>query len=220
MSKYVLLFALLSLMNAPAQAEGWFETMKSFLGLGADPVEEAPVNTPVPPSPKIEAKAVTAEPAAPTAADAAMETATAVAKDVAMTVGMDSLSGMVAGTLGVTPEQARGGLGTLFEIAKATLGMADFSTLSAAVPEMDSLLAAAPELSEQSKGLSSLMGSAGKYGDALKGSAEAYSRFKSLGLNAEQIPQYIAVTSDFLQGAGGQEATKIWDKSMTSLSGE
>ncbi|MFT5805636.1 MAG: hypothetical protein ACI9R8_002691, partial [Candidatus Paceibacteria bacterium] len=131
MSKYVLLIALLSLMNAPAQAEDWFETMKSFLGLGADPVEEAPVNAPVAPSPKVEVKAAKAEPVAPTAADAAMETATAVAKDVAMTVGMDSLSGMVAGTLGVTPEQARGGLGTLFEIAKATLGMADFSTLSA-----------------------------------------------------------------------------------------
>jgi hypothetical protein len=216
MSKYVLLVALFSLMNAPAHAEDWMDGVKGFLGFGDDPVEAAPTDAPELKSPNTD---TAAEVQAPAATDSAMATATSTATDMAMNVGMDSLSGMIAGTLGVTPEQARGGLGTLFDVAKSTLGMTDFSTLSDAVPEMDSLLAAAPALSEQTKGISSLMGSAGKYSGALQGTTEAYSRFKSLGLNVEQIPEYISVTSDFLDGAGGEEVSKLWDKGMASFSG-
>ena len=218
MSKFAVLFALLALMNAPAQAEDWLDSVKGFLGFGVDPVEAVPASASESKSVSTDTEAVADVPA-PTGTDTAMATATAVATDMAMNAGIDSLSDMIAGTLGVTPAQARGGLGSLFNVAKSTLGMADFATLSAAVPEMDSLLAAAPALSEQTKGLSSLMGSAGKYRGALQGATEAYSRFKSLGLNTEQIPQYIAVTREFLQGSGGEEASKLWDKGVKFLSG-
>jgi len=51
----------------------------------------------------------------------------------------------------------------------------------------------------------------------LKGTTLAYSQFKTLGLDAAQIPQNIAVTGEYLEGAGGQEAKALFAKGISSL---
>jgi len=65
--------------------------------------------------------------------------------------------------------------------------------------------------------LSSLMGSAGKYGSALQGATQAYSQFKTLGIGVNQIPQYITVTNEFLESKGGGDTVAIFKEGVSSL---
>ena len=87
------------------------------------------------------------------------------------------LAGMITKELKITPQQATGGAGALFGLAKTRLKPEDFSKLSSAVPGMDGLLKAAPKAS--SSGLGSL-------GSALPAQAGALGavagQFKKLGL--------------------------------------
>jgi hypothetical protein len=73
------------------------------------------------------------------------------------------LAGMIAKELKITPQQATGGAGALFGLAKTRLKPEDFSKVSAAVPGMDGLLKAAPKASSSSLGSlgSALPGQAG-----------------------------------------------------------
>ncbi len=67
------------------------------------------------------------------------------------------------------------------------------------------------------KGISSLVAEAGKYGDALKSGNEAYAQFKTLGLDAAQIPQYIEVTNQFLKKQGGTDIAALFSKGLDAL---
>ena len=122
-------------------------------------------------------------------------------------------------SLGVTESQAAGGMGSLFQLAQGTLSGSDFSSLSNAVPGMDSLLNAAPQVaSEETKGLTSgLMNMAGLPGDAVSSAATVAAQFKELGLSPTMIPQYIQVTNQFLQSNGGKQAVDLFTKGVASL---
>src|SRR5215813_10730752 len=65
------------------------------------------------------------------------------------------LVGQLTKELSITPEQATGGAGALFGLAKTRLKPAEFSQVSKAVPGMDGLLNAAPK----PKGGASALGS-------------------------------------------------------------
>ena len=179
--------------------QSWFDSTLEFFGVGSD-----------------DAETVQPEQAAPATEQpsSAVDALSTAASKLATT---SSLTSMITGQLGVTDTQATGGLGTIFGLAKSTLGNSDFSQLSGMVPEMDTLLAAAPALSENAQGLSSLMGSAGKYGSALQGATQAYSQFKTLGIGVNQIPQYITVTNEFLESKGGGDTVAIFKEGVSSL---
>ena len=51
----------------------------------------------------------------------------------------DALIGALTSQLGVSNDQARGGAGSLFGLAKDSLSPGDFSSLSSAVPGIDGL---------------------------------------------------------------------------------
>jgi hypothetical protein len=182
--------------------QSWFDSALEFFGMGSGDAETVQSEKTVPATEQ------------PSSAVDALSTAAATAGKLAAT---SSLTSMITSQLGVTDTQAKGGLGTIFGLAKSTLGNADFSQLSGMVPEMDTLLAAAPALSENAQGLSSLMGSAGKYGSALQGATQAYSQFKTLGIGVNQIPQYITVTNEFLESKGGGDTVAIFKEGISSL---
>ena len=197
------------IIASPAHAEeSWFDTALNFLGLGDD--KSAPASDTM-------TKTGDASQSTDETIDKVTAMATEASKAVAKNAAMTSLTGMVTEKLGVSQQQAQGGLGTLFGMAQTTLGSSDFSQLSQYVPEMDSLLQAAPAISEEAEGISSLLGKAGKYGDALKSGSQAYSQFKTLGLDASQIPQYIEITDEFLKKQGGTDVATLFSKSLESF---
>lgn len=209
MLKQTILVTSLLLAASQAQAEeesSWFSSALNFLGLDAEKTEENV--QPMPAEDAMEAAA---------SEDKASAIATKASQMVADNAAMSSLTGLVTAQLGVTEQQAQGGLGTLFSVAQSTLDGADFQQLSQHVPEMASLLGATPEVSERAKGISPLVAVAGKYGDALQSSIEAYAQFKTLGLDAAQIPQYIEVTNQFLKKQGGTDIASLFSKGLEAL---
>lgn len=179
------------LLATQVQAEqSWFDSALDYLGLGSEQEQTA-----------------VAEPATATAPSAAPISTAAVL----------SLTQLVTQSLEVSPQQAQGGLGSLFSLAQSTLVDTDFAQLSAAVPEMSSLLKAAPAISESTKGVTSLMGNMGKYAKVMQGATTAYAQFKTLGIGTEQIPQYIDITNEFLAGQGGKDVQALFMDGVAAL---
>jgi hypothetical protein len=77
--------------------------------------------------------------------------------DINSTAVQGSLTDTLVQKLGISSEQAQGGAGAIFQLAKAKLDAGQFAVLSKAVPEMDSLLSKAPKQSSLAEGASSAL---------------------------------------------------------------
>lgn len=115
---------------------------------------------------------------------------------------MKELIDILTSQLGVNEEQAKGGAGILFELAKDKLGGADFSKISDAVGGVDEALAAVPK---DGGGIGGLLGGlASKMGaDGLGDVAELAGKFKGLDLDVGMIGKFVDTILDFVQGKGG-----------------
>jgi hypothetical protein len=117
------------------------------------------------------------------------------------------LVGHLTKSLGVTEEQATGGSGAVFGLAKSRLSPSDFGQVAGVVPDMNSLLAAAPK--GESKGgmsgaatsaASSMMGSGGS---SLGGLASLAGPFSQLGMSPDMIGKFVPSILEFVGGKGG-----------------
>lgn len=109
--------------------------------------------------------------------------------------------------LGVSQEQAMGGSGAIFDYAKNELSADDFSLVADAVPDMDSLLAAAPKSGDGLTGaLSSGLPSVGGSSDSLGSLAALAGPFGDLGLSPDMVSKFVPVVLDYVQSSGGQAA--------------
>ena len=121
---------------------------------------------------------------------------------------MEILS-MLTEQLGVTEEQAKGGAGAIFNLAKEKLGDADFGKVAEAVPGMEELLGAAPArggLAGVIGGLASkLGGGAGKLGSL----ASLAGGFKGLGMDSGMVGKFIPIILSFVQSKGGDSIKNI-----------
>ena len=115
------------------------------------------------------------------------------------------LVGMLTKELKVTPEQATGGAGSLFALAKERLKPEEFSKVSATVPGMDGFLKAAPK----QEGGSPL----GSLGSALSGGggglASVAGAFGSLGLSPDMVGKFIPVLTKFVESKGGASVASL-----------
>jgi hypothetical protein len=107
--------------------------------------------------------------------------------------------------LSVTPQQATGGAGALFGLAKSRLNPADFSKIAAVVPGMDSFLKAAPSTSGGS-GLSALTGS---LPSSVGGLASAAGEFQKLGLSPDMVTKFVPILTNFVQAKGGANLASL-----------
>src|ERR1700755_1022925 len=106
------------------------------------------------------------------------------------------LVGKLTKGLSITPEQAVGGSGALFGLAKSRLKPEDFTKVADVVPGMDGLLKAAPT---PKKGSADALGA---LGGMLPGKAGAMASvagsFKELGLSPEQAIKFVAIMTKFV----------------------
>ncbi|MEW8027041.1 MAG: DUF2780 domain-containing protein [Candidatus Thiodiazotropha sp.] len=110
--------------------------------------------------------------------------------------------------LGVTAEQAAGGAGALFNLAKNRLASEDFSQIAAVVPDIDSLIAAAPALSDTTSGaaaVASMLGGESGLGNL----ASLASSFSQLGLSTDMIGQFTPIVLEYLQQVGGGTVMEV-----------
>ena len=113
--------------------------------------------------------------------------------------------------LGVTKPQAQGGAGALFNSAKQTLSPQEFDQVAASVPEMDSLLEAAPNTSGSLNDMigqgSSLFG--GETNQQLSGVMDLASSFSELGLSPEMVNKFVPVVLDYVESQGGETVKNL-----------
>jgi hypothetical protein len=108
--------------------------------------------------------------------------------------------------LGITTEQATGGAGALFNMAKSQLTSDEFSQIAAAVPDINTLIAAAPAITESTSGaVSSMLGSE----SGLANLASLATSFSQLGLTSDMIAQFTPIVFDYLQQAGGNNLMEM-----------
>jgi hypothetical protein len=111
--------------------------------------------------------------------------------------------------LGVNEEQAKGGAGLLFKMAKEKLGDADFGQVADAVPGVDEMMNAAPESGGLAKAVGSLTsGFGGKLGQ-LGSLASLAGGFSKLGLDKEMIGKFIPNILSFVQSKGGDTVKNL-----------
>jgi Protein of unknown function VcgC/VcgE (DUF2780) len=117
------------------------------------------------------------------------------------------LIGQLTKKLSISPEQAIGGSGAIFGLAKTRLNPEEFLKVSDAVPGMDGLLKAAPQPKQQGTDPFSSVTS------ALPGSAKSLSSlsgaFSQLGLSPDMASKFVPVLTDFVKKKGGKDVAKI-----------
>ena len=109
------------------------------------------------------------------------------------------LVGQLTKQLSITPEQATGGAGTMFGLAKARLKPEEFTQVAKVVPGMDGLLKATPKV----KGTSMLGSAAANLPGTAGGLASTAGAFKSLGLSPEMASKFIPILTKFVEAKGG-----------------
>lgn len=128
-----------------------------------------------------------------------------------------TLTETLVNKLGVTAQQAQGGAGAIFQAAKSQLDSEQFAALTNAVPEMDTLLSAAPKQSESLKGLaggvSSLLGDDSSTFGNLAGLA---SSFKQLNLSPDMVDNFVPVVVDYVRNNGGAMTADMLQSTLYS----
>ena len=120
--------------------------------------------------------------------------------------------------VGVSKEQAEGGLGLIFKLAKDKLG-ADFSQVSNVVPEANGLIGKAPaDEQDAGGGLMGLLGGmASKLGlGDLEKLAELAAQFKKLGLDMEAVQKFVKVVMTFVESKGGTVVKDLLNKVLAA----
>lgn len=131
-----------------------------------------------------------------------------------------SLTDTLVKQLGVSPEQALGGSGALFQTAKGNMSEADFSQLGNSVPGIDGMLSAAPkaEAASTSSTASLLSGLASASGNkTLTDAASLVNSFSQLGLSEEMISKFSPVVVDYVKQTGGEQMSNLLATALSGL---
>lgn len=119
--------------------------------------------------------------------------------------------------LGVSPAQAQGGSGALFQTAKNNMTEAAFGQVSEAVPGMDGILAAAPQPKPASPTANLLTGLANASGNStLTQAASLVNMFQQLDMSKGMVSQFTPVVVDYVKQNGGEMTANLL---QTALSG-
>lgn len=109
--------------------------------------------------------------------------------------GTDTLTKLLTSQLGVTQNQATGGVGSVLTLAKEKLSGMDFNAITKLIPGSDTFMKAAKDLGAVT----------GPIGD--KAGLEA--AFSRLGMGADRVPKFVQTMGDFVGKAGGDSTRNL-----------
>ncbi|WP_020485323.1 DUF2780 domain-containing protein [Methylomonas sp. MK1] len=131
---------------------------------------------------------------------------------VAGAMGQTSQLGLIdilVGQLGISPQQALGGVGSIFSVAQQRMNPGDFSQLSNAVPGMDRYLSSVPQQVSAASSQSLLGAAGGLMGGQLGSLANLAGSFQSLGMNPSMVSQFVPVVLQYVQNQSGAGAMSL-----------
>lgn len=114
--------------------------------------------------------------------------------------------------LGITDEQAMGGLGLLFKTVQEKLAAGDFKEVQQAIPNVQALINLAPK--EGGGGLAGALGGLAKSlgFDDLGKLASVAEGFKKLGLDPKMVLEFVPKILEWAQKQGGPHLKTILEK--------
>ena len=122
-----------------------------------------------------------------------------------------SLVDILVHRLNISPQQALGGAGAIFQMAQGSMNPQAFATLSKSVPGMDSMLNAAPAMSNLSGGLSSLMG---EKNNTLGNVTALAASFQQLNLSPDMVNQFIPIITNYVSKTSGQATANLLQSAL------
>lgn len=127
----------------------------------------------------------------------------------------NGLVGLLMQQLGVTQAQAEGGTGALLQLAQSKMSPGDFTNLGNSIPNMQSIMAAAPSMN--TSGLNVPKSLAGMTGGNLPGTSDMLGiagAFQQLGLAPDMVQKFIPIITQFVQGNGGSAVTSALQSAL------
>ena len=130
-------------------------------------------------------------------------------------------------SLGVNEEQAKGGAGLLFNLAKEKLEAGDFQQIADKVSGISDLLGAAPAPSSAASASGGMMGAlggaaaalgAGRLSDKLGGLGDLAglaSGFSQLGLSSDMVGKFAPIVLSFVRSQGGDGVKALLEKVLS-----
>jgi len=115
--------------------------------------------------------------------------------------------------LSVSPQQALGGAGAIFQMAQANMNPQAFATLSKSIPGMNTMLNAAPAMSNLSGGLSSLLGDKNNASGNVTALAAS---FQQLNLSPDMVGQFIPIVTNYVNKTSGQVTADLFRSALTA----
>lgn len=119
------------------------------------------------------------------------------------------LVGMLTKNLGVTDQQAQGGAGSIFNTASQNMSADDFSKVTDAMPEVQSLMSAAPKAESSSGTLGGLSSMVKKGGGSMGTLTELAGSFSQLGLGGDMVGKFIPIVLEYAQAKGGDTVANL-----------
>lgn len=127
-------------------------------------------------------------------------------------VSQAGLVDALVGQLGVSQQQALGGAGAIFQVAKAKMAPEAFSNLSQSIPGMSEMLAAAPQAGQPLSGVTSVLGGASSTVNTM---AVLANQFRQLQMSPGMVNQFIPVVVDYVKNTSGQMTAKLLQSALT-----
>jgi len=116
-----------------------------------------------------------------------------------------SLAELLMQRTGVTADQAQGGAGALFQVAKSKMQPDAFAQLEQAVPGMNEMLGAVPTQTQPSGGLAGRLSSiAGASGGTAGNLVAVVSAFQQQGMSPAMVQQFVPVVIDYVRTHGNE----------------
>ena len=114
--------------------------------------------------------------------------------------------------LGVTQEQAREGTGLIMRMAKENLGAGEFGQIVDCIPNVESLIKSAPEVSGTEKALGGLSKSSVSGTGAATNLVALTSGFSKIGMDSSMVERFVPIVLSFVQSKGGNTTRNILEK--------
>ena len=113
--------------------------------------------------------------------------------------------------LGVSPQQALGGAGAIFQLAQGKMNPQAFTSMSQSIPGMSTMLGAAPAAS--GAGLTSMVGGSGS---SVGSAAALASSFQQLNLSPDMVGKFIPVVTNYVRQSSGKASADMLQSVLTS----
>ena len=127
----------------------------------------------------------------------------------------NALTSFAAQQLGMSEETVSAGLGALLTVAKDHISKDNFGLISKALPNMNSLLDAAPESSTSA--LTSMLGKSNDTGKKAASLGYLDAAFESIGIPKEQAPLLINSLVGYMNQSGFSKEAELLKQGLSFL---